>query len=105
MLRTGMEVVQKNTFFNYGTPRPHKYSKTQDITIVADPGMKPEPKLVLLEHSKEKVGKKTPPDSLIMDNLETLLATTVDKACCKTSGSIVERFIKPRASTIFVHPV
>ena len=39
-----------------------------------------------------------------MDNLETLLATKVDKACGNASGSIVKRLIKPRASTIFGHP-
>ena len=36
-----------------------------------------------------------------MDNLETLLATTLDKARRNASGAIVERFIKPRASTMF----
>ena len=41
---------------------------------------------------------------LIIYYLEKLLATTVDKACGNASGSIVERFIKPRASTIFGHP-
>ena len=46
-----------------------------------------------------------PPDPLIMDNLETLLATTFDKACGNTSGAIVEIFIKPRASTMVGHPV
>ena len=40
-----------------------------------------------------------------MDNLKTLLATTVYKARGNTSGAIVDRFIKPRASTIFLHPV
>ena len=40
-----------------------------------------------------------------MDNLETSLATTVDKARGNTSVSIVESFIKPRASTMFGHPV
>ena len=40
-----------------------------------------------------------------MDNLETSLATTVDKARGNTSGAIVERFIKPRASKMFGHPV
>ena len=38
-----------------------------------------------------------------MDNFETPLATTVDKARGNTSGDIVERFIKPRASSIFEH--
>ena len=36
-----------------------------------------------------------------MDNLEKKLATTMDKARGNTSVSLVERFIKPRASTIF----
>ena len=40
-----------------------------------------------------------------MDNLETSLDTTVDKARGNTSGAIVERFIKTRVSTIFGHPV
>ena len=40
-----------------------------------------------------------------MDNLKTLLVTTVDKYCDNTIGDIVEMFIKPRASKMFVHPV
>ena len=40
-----------------------------------------------------------------MDNLETLLATTVDKDCGNTSGVTVEMFIKPRASKFFGHPL
>ena len=36
-----------------------------------------------------------------MDNLETSLAATVDKARGNSSRAIVNRFIKPRASTIF----
>ena len=36
-----------------------------------------------------------------MDNLETSLTTTVDKARGRASGSIAERFIKPRSSTMF----
>ena len=39
-----------------------------------------------------------------MDNLETSLTTIVDKARGNAGGSIVERFIKPISSTIFVHP-
>ena len=47
----------------------------------------------------------TPPlYALIMDNLETLLTTTVDKARGNTSGAIMERLIKPRASTLSGHP-
>ena len=67
--------------------------------------MKPVPKLVLPGHSKEKVRKETPTYFLILDNLETLLAAIVDKACGNTSGSTVERFIKTRASIMFGHPV
>ena len=40
-----------------------------------------------------------------MDNLETSLTTTADKAHGNAVRAIVERFIKPRASTIFGHPV
>ena len=42
---------------------------------------------------------------MIMDNLETSLATTVDKACGNRSGATVERFIKPIASAMFLQPV
>ena len=55
--------------------------------------------------AKRKLVRNPPPDALIMDNLETSLATTVDKYRGNTSGAIVERLIKPRASTIFGHPV
>ena len=40
-----------------------------------------------------------------MDNFETSLATTVDKARGNSSGAIVDRFIKHRTSTIFGHPL
>ena len=40
-----------------------------------------------------------------MDNLVTSLGTTMDKAPSNTSGDILERLIKPRASTIFVNLV
>ena len=62
-------------------------------------------KIFLTGNRKEKVEKEKPLDALIMDNLETLLATIVDKACGKAGGSVVESFIKPIASTIFGHPV
>ena len=45
-----------------------------------------------------------PPYALIMDNLKILLAATVDKARGNASGSIMERFTKSRASTMFGHP-
>ena len=59
--------------------------------------MKPTPKFVLPGHRKYKFGKDPPPNALILDNLETLLATTVDKAHDNTSVAIVERLVKPRA--------
>ena len=34
MLKTGMGVAQYCTAFNYGTLRPKKYLKSQDIKIV-----------------------------------------------------------------------
>ena len=66
--------------------------------------MKLEPKYFIPGNSREKVGKETPPDTFIMDNLETLLATTVEKARGNSSGDIVERFNKPRVLTLFGHP-
>ena len=48
---------------------------------------------------------RTPSYSLIMDNLDKYLAKPVGRVCGNTSLSIVKIFIKPRASTIFVHLV
>ena len=59
--------------------------------------MKPVPKLVPPGHSEDKFGKETPPDALIMDNLEISLATTVDKARGNTSETVLERLIKFKA--------
>ena len=84
MMKIGMEVAQDYTVFNYGSAIPQKDLNPQDITIVAGPGMKPSPKK-LPGHIREKFWKETPPDAFIMDNLETLLAPTVDKACGNTS--------------------
>ena len=67
--------------------------------------MKPAPKTILPRHNKEKIGKNPPPNALIMHNLETSLTTTLNKDSGCSSGSIVESFIKPRASTISDHPV
>ena len=39
-----------------------------------------------------------------MDNLETLFATAVNKDCGNASGSILERLVKSRASTMFGQP-
>ena len=77
------------TFFKDGPPIPQKYLNTQDRIIVVRPGMKPAPKFVLAGHIKEKIGKETPSDALIVDNLETSLSTTVDKARGETSGAIL----------------
>ena len=57
MLKTGMELAQDYTVFNYKPPRPQKDLKSQDRTIVTDPGMKPVPKIILSVNIKEKVGK------------------------------------------------
>ena len=97
MLKTGIGVDQYYTFFNYGPPIPQKDLNPQDRTIVVGPGMKQALKHILPGHSNDKFGKETPPYLLIIDNLVTSLAPTVDKACVKTIGAIVERFIKPRA--------
>ena len=98
-------MAQDYTVFDYGPPIPQKYLKSQYRTIVAGPGMKPAPNVFHPGHSKDKTEKGIPTDALIMDNLETSLATTVDYSFSNTSGAIVERFIKPSASTIFGHPV
>ena len=71
MLKTGMELAQYYNIFNYVPPRPHKYLKSQDRKIVAGPGMNTAPNVVLPGHSKDKFEKETPPDVLIVDNLET----------------------------------
>ena len=88
---------QDYTVFNYGPSILQKYLKSQGRTIVSQAGMKPAPNMFLPVHSKEKIGKETPPYALIMDNLETYLDNTVDKARGSSIGSIVERFIKTRA--------
>ena len=69
MLKTGMEVAQDCTIFNYRPPIPQKYLKSQGRIIVAEADIKPAPKNPS-GHSKEKIGKKRPPDALIVDNLE-----------------------------------
>ena len=40
MLKTGMEVAQYCTIFNYGTPRRQKDLNSQDKKIVTGPVMK-----------------------------------------------------------------
>ena len=41
LLKTGLKVAQYYIIFNYGPPIPQKDLKSQDRTIVADPGMNP----------------------------------------------------------------
>ena len=69
ILETGMEVTQNYSFLNYRPPIPHKYLKQQYRTIFTGTGMNLTPKCVHPGYSKEKFGKETPPDALIMDNL------------------------------------
>ena len=40
MLKTGFELDQYYTVFNYRPPIPQKYLESQDITIVSGTGMK-----------------------------------------------------------------
>ena len=54
---------------------------------------------------KYRFGKLPPQDSLIMDNFQTLFATTVDKTRDNTSGAIILRFIKSISPTMFGHHV
>ena len=67
--------------------------------------MKPAPKNISPRAQQREIWGKNSPDALIIDQLERLLATTVDKARGNTSGFIVDSFIKPRAYTMFGHPV
>ena len=105
MLKIGMKIAQYYSVFNYRPPISHNNVKSQDRSIVAVTGVDLETELFLPDKIKEKVGNEIPPYSLLMDNLETSLVTTVDKFSDNTFGSIVGRFIKPRASTMFCHPV
>ena len=55
------EVAHDYTFLNYRLPRPQKYLNPQERKKVAGLGMNPAPIVFLPGHSKEKVGKETPP--------------------------------------------
>ena len=103
MLKIGLRVAQDYTVFNYGPPSQQKDLNPQDRKILAGTGMKPAQNVLGI--AKRKLGRNPPPYVLIMDNLETSLDTTWDKARGNTSGDIVERLIKPRVSKIFGHPV
>ena len=56
-------------------------------------------------HNKDNVGRYPPPYAFIMDNFETWLSTTVDKTRGNARGTIVERFIKPKESTVLGHQI
>ena len=71
MLKTGMEVAQYYNVFNFVPPRPQNNVNSQDRNIVAGTGLNLAPKCFLPVSSKQKVGKETPPNLLLMDNLET----------------------------------
>ena len=62
------------------------------MTIVVGTGVKPEPIFIPPGNKEGKVGQEPPPDTLIMDNLETSLETTVDKSCGNANGATVESF-------------
>ena len=70
--------------FQIQPPIPQNNVKYKDITIVSGKGVNLAPKFVLSGNSKEKVGKETPPDALLVYNLDISLATTMDKACGNT---------------------
>ena len=59
MLKTGMEVDQDYTVFNYGSPIQQKELKYEDRTIVSGPGKNPAPQFCLPGHRKEKFRKDT----------------------------------------------
>ena len=60
MLKTGMEVAQYYTVFNYVPSSPYKDLKSQGRTIVDQEGMKLEPKLFSQGTSNIKLGRKPP---------------------------------------------
>ena len=80
---------QYYSVLKYQLSRLHKDTKPQDKTIRTGTGVNLAPTIFLPRNSKDKVGKESTPDTLIMDNLETLLYTTVDKVRGNSSGSIV----------------
>ena len=54
MLKTGMEVEKYCTVFNYEPPRTQEEEKPKYMTILAGPGVNPEPTFVLPWNSKGK---------------------------------------------------
>ena len=60
MLKTGMEVEEDCTIFNYGQPRSKIKVKSKDRTIVAGPEVNPEPKSPPQGKMKGELGTKPP---------------------------------------------
>ena len=85
ILKTGMEVYQYYTVFNYRPPRPHKYLKSQDRTIMAGPGVKLAPIFFSQGTLKIKL-ESTPPKSLAqpVGALKDLM-----KNICNLKGALV----------------
>ena len=80
MMKTGMEVYQDYTVFNYGLSRPQKDLKSQDITIISRPWNQLAPQFFSQVTVKRVLRRKSPPYALIIDNLKISLVTTVYKA-------------------------
>ena len=80
MMKTGMEVYQDYTVFNYGLPRPQKDLKSQDITMISRPWNQLAQQFFSQVTVKRVLRRKPPPYALIIDNLEKSLVTTVYKA-------------------------
>ena len=68
------------------------------------PGFNPEPEFFYPSKNKGKVWQESPPDALIIYNMDAPLENTVYKDCENANGAIAGRFIKPISSTIFGHP-
>ena len=98
MMKIGKEVAQSYTVSRYGNPIPQKEKNSGRARDEAYT------KMVSTRLQQRESWEGNPPEVMIMDNLETLLATTVDKDHINTSGAVVKRFIKSRASTMFGNP-
>ena len=105
ILKTGIKVAQYYTVLKYGPLRPQNNVKSQDRTIVSDTGVDLETTTFLPGNSKEKVGKEIPPICVAHGLLGNIIGRHSVQGLWEHIQSILERFIKPRASTIFGHPV
>ena len=99
MIKILMEVAEDCNVLIIGPPRPQKGVKSKYRTKSTNIGVKLAPTFVIPGEIRGNVGKNL--DVLVMDNLETIFATIVDKSLGNSSGAIVKRFIKPRTSTMF----